>query len=128
MGKVDNIAERKRRIQEMFNGIAPRYDLLNHLLSMGIDLYWRRRALSRARRGGAQLASSAAGQQRSGGHMRVSSARRRQQLRQQLRPKERRHCRWHGDALEVRVHHRALPARAVPRIGARSTSFSIFDP
>ena len=53
MAKVDNIAERKRRIQEMFNGIAPRYDLLNHLLSMGIDLYWRWRALSRARTGAA---------------------------------------------------------------------------
>ena len=33
----------------MFNGIARRYDLLNHLLSGGIDLYWRRRALRRVR-------------------------------------------------------------------------------
>jgi demethylmenaquinone methyltransferase/2-methoxy-6-polyprenyl-1,4-benzoquinol methylase len=49
MDTVDNIAERKQRIQEMFNGIARRYDLLNHLLSMGIDLYWRRRALSLTR-------------------------------------------------------------------------------
>ncbi len=49
MEKIDNIAERKRRIQEMFNGIAHRYDFLNHLLSAGIDLYWRRRALSQTR-------------------------------------------------------------------------------
>jgi demethylmenaquinone methyltransferase/2-methoxy-6-polyprenyl-1,4-benzoquinol methylase len=30
----------------MFSDIAPRYDLLNHLLSMNIDKTWRRRALS----------------------------------------------------------------------------------
>ena len=33
----------------MFNAIAHRYDLLNHLLSAGIDIYWRRRALSLVR-------------------------------------------------------------------------------
>ena len=33
----------------MFNGIAQRYDLLNHLLSGGVDIYWRRRALSQVR-------------------------------------------------------------------------------
>lgn len=32
------------RVQEMFGSIARRYDLANHLLSCGIDLYWRRRA------------------------------------------------------------------------------------
>ncbi len=45
----DAIHERKRRVQGMFNAIASRYDLLNHLLSAGIDLYWRRRALSLVR-------------------------------------------------------------------------------
>jgi demethylmenaquinone methyltransferase/2-methoxy-6-polyprenyl-1,4-benzoquinol methylase len=49
MDTNDKIIERKRRIQEMFNGIAGRYDLLNHLLSGGIDVYWRRRALSKVR-------------------------------------------------------------------------------
>jgi demethylmenaquinone methyltransferase/2-methoxy-6-polyprenyl-1,4-benzoquinol methylase len=46
---MDNIQERKRHIQHMFNSIAQRYDLLNHLLSGGVDIYWRRRALTRVR-------------------------------------------------------------------------------
>ena len=34
-----------RRISEMFDAIAPRYDLLNTALSAGLDRYWRRRAI-----------------------------------------------------------------------------------
>ncbi len=30
----------RKQIQRMFTGIAGRYDLLNHLLSMGTDFYW----------------------------------------------------------------------------------------
>ncbi len=33
-----------RKIQQMFAGVAPRYDLLNHLLSGSLDYWWRRRA------------------------------------------------------------------------------------
>jgi len=32
-------------VQRMFSDIAPRYDLLNHVLSLNIDKGWRRRAL-----------------------------------------------------------------------------------
>ncbi len=33
------------RVREMFRQIAPRYDRMNHLLSLNIDRYWRRRAV-----------------------------------------------------------------------------------
>src|SRR5258708_5916149 len=31
-----------RQVQEMFDAIAPTYDRLNHLLSFGLDFYWRK--------------------------------------------------------------------------------------
>ncbi len=36
---------RKRQVQTIFSEIAPRYDLLNHVLSLNIDRRWRRRAV-----------------------------------------------------------------------------------
>lgn len=37
-------AEASKKIREMFTQIAPRYDLLNHLLSFELDRLWRARA------------------------------------------------------------------------------------
>ncbi len=36
---------KREYVQQMFSDIAPRYDLLNHVLSLNIDKSWRRRAL-----------------------------------------------------------------------------------
>jgi demethylmenaquinone methyltransferase / 2-methoxy-6-polyprenyl-1,4-benzoquinol methylase len=46
-----------RRVQEMFAGIAHRYDFLNHFLSASVDYRWRRLAVAKVRElvGSAQL-------------------------------------------------------------------------
>ncbi|TNF43083.1 MAG: bifunctional demethylmenaquinone methyltransferase/2-methoxy-6-polyprenyl-1,4-benzoquinol methylase, partial [Bacteroidetes bacterium] len=35
---------KKVQVEEMFNQISPKYDLLNHLLSANIDKLWRKKA------------------------------------------------------------------------------------
>jgi len=35
----------KDQVRDMFNSIAPRYDLLNHVLSAGIDIRWRKKVI-----------------------------------------------------------------------------------
>jgi demethylmenaquinone methyltransferase/2-methoxy-6-polyprenyl-1,4-benzoquinol methylase len=41
--------EAAAQVREMFDGIAPRYDFLNHFLSFQMDRLWRRRAVRRFR-------------------------------------------------------------------------------
>ncbi len=43
------LTNKGERIREMFDSIAPRYDLLNRLLSLGIDRRWRRFAVKQIR-------------------------------------------------------------------------------
>lgn len=38
---------KKEQVTKMFDSIAPRYDLLNRLLSLGIDVIWRRIAIKK---------------------------------------------------------------------------------
>ena len=40
-------SEKRRYVRQIFSAIAPRYDLLNRVLSLNIDRSWRRRALGR---------------------------------------------------------------------------------
>jgi len=45
-----NLTKSRTGIQQMFDEVAPTYDFLNHLLSMGIDNYWRAVATARAKK------------------------------------------------------------------------------
>lgn len=41
----DNKEGKKKQVASMFDNISKKYDLLNHLLSLGIDIIWRKKAI-----------------------------------------------------------------------------------
>lgn len=51
----------KETVKKLFDDIAPRYDLLNHLLSLNIDKSWRRRAVRELEAGQEELLDVACG-------------------------------------------------------------------
>ena len=40
---------KKEQVAEMFNNISGKYDFLNHFLSLGIDIIWRKKAIAMLR-------------------------------------------------------------------------------
>jgi demethylmenaquinone methyltransferase / 2-methoxy-6-polyprenyl-1,4-benzoquinol methylase len=40
---IDHKERNAKKVEEMFSNIADRYDLLNHVLSLGLDILWRKR-------------------------------------------------------------------------------------
>ena len=51
----DSEAGKKQQVAEMFNKISKKYDFLNHFLSLGMDIYWRKRAISLLRQDNPKL-------------------------------------------------------------------------
>lgn len=63
-GQPSSGKERARQVHEIFSRIAPRYDLLNRVLSLSVDRWWRRRAvgaLDHSGRGSARYLDACAG-------------------------------------------------------------------
>lgn len=46
----DNNKGKKEQVTNMFNKVSKRYDLLNHLLSLGVDIIWRKKAIKLLRK------------------------------------------------------------------------------
>lgn len=55
LGDLPTGEEKRLRVREMFDRIAPRYDALNRIMSLGLDQRWRRRALDKIRVGSGDL-------------------------------------------------------------------------
>lgn len=41
----DKTGTKKKQVADMFDSISGRYDFLNHFLSLGIDIHWRKKAI-----------------------------------------------------------------------------------
>lgn len=51
LGELPTGEEKRTRVRDMFDRIAPRYDALNRVMSLGLDQRWRRRALDQIKVG-----------------------------------------------------------------------------
>lgn len=47
---MSKIERKTDQVRDMFNGIAPTYDMLNHILSMGIDKLWRKHVVGEVKK------------------------------------------------------------------------------
>jgi len=48
LNKEENRAEKSGYVRQMFNEIAGSYDFMNHLMSGGVDIYWRKFSIKKA--------------------------------------------------------------------------------
>ena len=55
LGNLPTGDEKRVRVRDMFDRIAPRYDALNRVMSLGLDQRWRRRALDKIEVGSSDL-------------------------------------------------------------------------
>lgn len=44
---ADSDLSKKQQVEQMFDNISPKYDLLNRVLSMGIDVQWRKKVVKK---------------------------------------------------------------------------------
>ncbi|WP_183580066.1 bifunctional demethylmenaquinone methyltransferase/2-methoxy-6-polyprenyl-1,4-benzoquinol methylase UbiE [Mucilaginibacter sp. X5P1] len=51
----DKDATKKAQVADMFNNISKTYDFLNHFLSLGIDIIWRKKAINELKKDQPQL-------------------------------------------------------------------------
>src|ERR1700712_3277405 len=52
---TDEQGTKKQQVADMFNNISKTYDFLNHFMSLGIDIIWRKKAINELKADDPQL-------------------------------------------------------------------------